>query len=334
MNSSSGDWVIYQEVPRSVLLAAVDDFYLKSLFIIGVAILTALGLALFIAGEIINPLLDLQRKANAFAQGQEFPPLPDELPLYELGSLTHTFHEMADELGTQRRMRHALIRRLIDAQEEERKLIAYDLHDGLIQQLVGARLYVSMIREMAEDPSRQLELRQQLEKSGEALTEAITEGRRIIEGLHPTVLDDLGLEEAIADLAHKNARIHDWNLQLKLEKLPEPPDKVVSVTIFRIVQEAMSNIGKHAHASHVRISMSDGDMIRVCVEDDGVGFEVDGRKATARSGLGVTTMRERAALIDGSCLLESSPGKGTRIRIQVPVTHGSSSTNNRNHPTG
>jgi len=308
-------WILYREIPNRVLYAGVGDFYRKSLFIIGIAIVTAYALALFISGQIIQPIMDLQRKAIEFAKGNPLSAMPTPLPLYELGDLTRSFHEMAQQIDKQHSEKRRLIEKLINAQEEERKLIAYDLHDGLIQQMVGARLYLSMLRaSCAEHLPESIE---GLDNGCDALSQAIVEGRRIIEGLHPTILDDLGLVEAIEEHAQKVAHLHQWTLQLHLEPLPEPPDKTVSVTIFRIVQEALNNICKHADARRVRIRLHNGDGIFITVEDDGSGFAA-AETADGKTGMGITTMRERANLLSGTCTIESKSGAGTRVAIWLP----------------
>ena len=159
---------------------------------------------------------------------------------------------------------------MINAQEEERKLVAYDLHDGLIQQLVGARLYLTNCCELCR--LHEGGECKGVKSSSEALAEAIIEGRRIVEGLRPAVLDDLGLTAALVDVAQSNARASSWDLKLDVQSLPTEPDKIVGVTLFRIAQEALNNIRKHASADQVRLSVHNGVGIDMVIEDDGKGF--------------------------------------------------------------
>lgn len=301
-------WVLYQQMPQLDLYAAVADFYQTSLFMIAGAVLIAVGLAIVIGAQIINPVLALQKKAHDFAQGLPFPAEDSSGGLYELGELSRTFHQMARQLGDERQKKQALIKKLIHAQEDERKRIAYDLHDGLIQQLVGAHLYLSMLRDGDNTGD-------DLAQSSAALAEAIAEGRRIIQGLHPTILDDLGLVDAIAELAYQQGKLYGWEVHLQLEKLPFVPDKTISVTIFRIVQEALNNIGKHAKAKHVQLELNNGNAVHLAVVDDGLGFDV---ASNGKEGFGIGTMRERAELLDGSCRIESVIGEGTRVIVQLP----------------
>jgi two-component system NarL family sensor kinase len=220
-------------------------------------------------------------------------------------------------LEHKRQQEHRLIEKLIDAQEEERKLVAYDLHDGLIQQLVGARYYLNNIYEQRKDSAESGS--EDIRRGCETLTEAIIEGRRIVEGLRPAVLDDLGLTVALEEVAQVSAQASGWTLELDVESIPVEPDKAVGVTVFRIAQEALNNIRKHAEARHVRLTMRNGSGIDLLIQDDGKGFASHELNGDTR-GLGVTTMKERATLIHGTCEISSVPGGGTTVHIWVPLS--------------
>lgn len=308
-------WVIYRQTPKSVLYADVSIFYTVTTAVILGAALLALALALVVSEQIFKPLLDLERQAAAFGRGGPVPALPERLSRDEVGMLTRTFCEMAQELERKRSLEHRLIEKLINAQEEERKLVAYDLHDGLIQQLVGARLYLSDCCEQRQRSGGCNGVRE----GCAALTEAIIEGRRIVEGLRPAVFDDLGLTVAIVDVAQSSARAAAWNLSLDVETLSTEPDKTIGVTLFRVAQEALNNIRKHANATQVLLSIQNGNGIDLIIQDDGVGFEQSTLNGDSR-GLGITTMKERTALIHGVCEIDSKPGQGTRVHVWVPTT--------------
>lgn len=304
-------WLLYQQVPRSELYAVVNDFYRSGMIILIIAVITASGISGFIASQIIRPLLELQRKVHDFAAGQAIDSSPKSLQITELNELHQSFYRMATQLESEQKQKRQLIKQLISAQEDERKRIAYDLHDGLIQQLVVAKMYTSMLKNSTE--GTQLE---NVEHSEEALRYAIVEGRRIIEGLHPTILDDLGLVDALAELANQQAERYGWRLNLDLNNLPQEPDMTLSITIFRIVQEALNNVGKHAGAKTVSISLNNGNSIKLCIKDDGKGFEPS--KGKWNGGIGIGTMRERAVTLGGACTIESHPGAGTGVMIELP----------------
>jgi signal transduction histidine kinase len=309
-------WVIYRETPKSLLYADVTTFYAITAAVITGAVMLALALSLIASERILKPLLDLERQAAAFGHGEPAPALPQGLPQDEIGALTRTFCEMAQELERKRIQEHRLIEKLINAQEEERKLVAYDLHDGLIQQLVGARYYLTDSCEMCRITEKGV--CDGVKRGCDTLTEAIIEGRRIVEGLHPAVLDDLGLTVAIVEVAQAAAQAANWDLMLDVQPFPTEPDKTASVTVFRIAQEALNNIRKHANASHVVLTVHNGQGIDLMIEDDGKGFDPGSINGESR-GLGVTTMKERAALLNGTCEIDSKPGGGTRVRVWVPL---------------
>lgn len=310
-------WVIFRQTPKSLLYSDVTTFYAMTSVVILGAVMLALALSLVASDRILKPLLDLGRQAAAFGHGGAAPAIPERVAPDEIGALTLTFYEMAQELERKRSQEHRLIEKLIDAQEEERKLVAYDLHDGLIQQLVGARYYLTNCRETCG-------LNHQggceaVKMGCDTLTEAIIEGRRIVEGLRPAVLDDLGLAVAIEEVAQSSTRIADLKLKLDIQKLPTEPDKTVGVTVYRIAQEALNNIRKHAGAKNVSLTMHNGNGIALTIEDDGKGFDLNSINSDGH-GLGITTMKERAALVHGSCEIESTLGRGTRIHVWVPLT--------------
>ncbi len=307
-------WVIFRQTPTHILYASVNDFYrIALLFMVGAALFAVL-LALLTSSLLIKPIKQLEGLAARFGHTGVAPELPQQLSNDEIGSLTRTFFDMAHELEGKRKQERRLIERLIRAQEEERKLVAYDLHDGLIQQLVGARFHLSNGC-MQQTP----EARGNVQCGCDALTEAIIEGRRIIEGLRPAALDDLGLAAAIEETARTTADAVQWSLTLDLQPLPNEPEKTVGVTLYRIAQEALNNARKHANAHHVRVSLHNGDGIFLTIEDDGIGFDLDGlAHENEGRGLGITTMQERASLIDGQCIIHSQPGQGTRIQVYVP----------------
>jgi len=308
-------WVLFRQTPRPVIYAGVTDFYQKATVAFAMALVLAAGVALLVAEGIAGPVRRLTWMTAAFGRGGKAPKAPPDAPADEIGELTATFCDMALELERKRDEARMLIDRLIEAQEEERKLVAYDLHDGLIQQLVGARFYLTNWR--ASGPPEMAGNESSFQRGCDALSEAIVEGRRIIEGLRPSALDDLGLQEALRDLAEHTAQAAGWELSLDLKPLPEEPEKTVGVTLYRVAQEALNNARKHAGASHVSLSMANGSGISLKVRDDGVGFDLKHVEEHGH-GLGITTMSERVALLKGKYEIQSTPQEGTEVSLWVP----------------
>lgn len=315
-SSSEEDfWVIFRHTPTDVLFASVNDFYHVAFLMLVIGMTFAVVVAIFVSHVLVGPIKQLEEMTLEFGRSGAAPPLPEHLPEDEIGALTRAFVDTAYELESKRRQEHRLIERLIKAQEEERKLLAYDLHDGLIQQMVGARFYLTNWRDV--DNRKTAEDRLSLQRGCDALTDAIVEARRIIEGLRPAALDDLGFTAAIEEIAAQTATAAGWDLKLDLQPLPGEPEKTIAVTLYRIAQEALSNVRKHAEAAHVTVSLHNGAGIYLSIHDDGKGFNpsllaIDGH------GLGITTMQERASLINGHCEISSEPGRGTQIDVYVP----------------
>jgi signal transduction histidine kinase len=202
---------------------------------------------------------------------------------------------------------------LVTAREEERRRLRRDLHDGLGPQLASLTLTVGAARELLRhDPEAADRLLQELARHTQT---AITDIRRLVYALRPPALDDLGLVPALREQA---AQYSQAGLQVTIsapDQLP-PLAAAVEVATYRIVQEALTNVVRHARARTcaVSISLMPGDSLDVQVRDDGVGLPVDGR-----AGVGLTSMRERAAELGGTFEITSVPGKGTCVRAGLPL---------------
>ncbi len=222
------------------------------------------------------------------------------------------------ELDAHRRQLSELLDQIFVAQEEERKLIAYDLHDGLIQSLVGARLHLNSYLLLRESDPQAAQAA--FENGLKELQNAILEGRRLIEGLRPTELDDLGLAAAVEHLATEMAAQQGWQLDLSLH-IPERLPSTVELMAFRIVQEALNNIRKHAQARTVHLRLwADHGVLYGSVQDDGQGFRLHEEPTSHQGcGLGLQSMRERARLLGGGCHIQSQPTLGTEIRFWLPL---------------
>jgi signal transduction histidine kinase/HAMP domain-containing protein len=212
------------------------------------------------------------------------------------------------------------LRQYIAAQEEERKRIARELHDEPAQLLTGLALAIETASQMAIPHDG--ELRRAL-ASANALTERVsTEVSRIIRDLRPTLLDDLGLLEALEFYA--DTRLRPSGIQVICETVGTdgrfPPE--LETALFRVAQEAMSNIARHAQAENVSLTLEFQDeFVAIDIEDDGQGFDVEATFARGQDGapFGLMGMRERVDLLNGTLVVESRPGEGTSVRVRVPL---------------
>lgn len=252
----------------------------------------------------------------------------------EIGRLSLAFNTMAqsiaerdeekERLSTQlkqrTRQRGALLKRLLRAQEDERKRIARELHDDLGQQLGAATLALeSMRRHFREDPDL---AQAQIERAQGYIEEAANRTYDLIHGLRPAVLDDLGLVPA---LRAEGERLFDpvgVSFTLVADGLDGrrlPPD--IETGLFRVSQEAMTNVLRHASATHVTWRIECGqDEIRLEIADNGQGFSPEnGVKRAANHGFGLLSMRERLEQLGGRLHVQASIGNGTRISAILPL---------------
>jgi len=208
----------------------------------------------------------------------------------------------------------AALRQLNETLEEEIKRIAYAVHDEAGQLLVAVHLALDEVA--AELPERQ---KAQFGQIQELLNEVEKQLRRYSHELRPTVLDDLGWIPAIRFLAEGVAKRASLSIKIKTAvtgRLPAP----VEIALYRVVQEALTNATKHAKASRVWIRIGQKNrMLQCSIEDDGAGFDVQAvRSDCERRGLGLTGMQERLHAIGGTLSIESAPGRGTKLLIQLP----------------
>lgn len=208
------------------------------------------------------------------------------------------------------------VREITRAQEEERRRVSRELHDGTAQDLVLlGRLLDELIDEARAERRSSAELLRVRETSREILDSV----RRFSRDLRPSVLDDLGLIPALEWLVADLMDRQDISAQFQQDGEPRRLAAETELALFRITQEALNNVQHHAHAEAVRVRISfNGEEVALTVEDDGRGFDPASLSALARSSrLGLLGMRERAQLVGGRMSVESRPGEGTRVAVSV-----------------
>ncbi|MFN7928956.1 MAG: two-component regulator propeller domain-containing protein [Blastocatellia bacterium] len=209
-------------------------------------------------------------------------------------------------------------RRLINAHEGERQRIAAELHDGLSQSLAIIRQRATICLQATDDPLRQQE---QMEEIAEAATAVIDEVREIIYDLRPVQLDRMGLTNSLREMLDKVAHAHGLTLEHDLDELDGKLPKEAENSLYRIVQEAVNNIVRHADARRASVQLKlNASLLRLVIADDGRGFIPDAsRDWVVGSGLGLTGIHERTRLLRGDLLVESAPQQGTTITVELPV---------------
>lgn len=238
--------------------------------------------------------------------------------------------QLHHEIQRKDAIRGDLLREIFSVQEEERRRIARELHDETSQSLASLVAHLEATSLMLPGQIQQAKTR--LQEAANISVAILDEIHRLIYELRPSLLDDLGLVAASRWLADNNlakAGIHvDFQTKGRLHRLTSP----VEATLFRVIQEAVSNIAKHSHAKKASIIIIfDKDMVKVRIKDDGIGFDV--KHATASKirpkGLGIVGMKERVELINGNITIASNPNKkGTAIEIEIPLGQGGTNVKN------
>jgi len=208
----------------------------------------------------------------------------------------------------------ALAAQLITAQEEERRRVSRELHDGLCQRLASMALDVDSLAAEITPVSARTRLRTLQTR----VIKASEEARHIAYELHPSVLDDLGLVISLKSLCEDFSKTESIPVQFKASKLPDSVPQEIASGLYRIAQESLQNVAKHAKAKHVSVELAVPDNhIRLSIKDDGVGF--DPLTVRGKGGLGMVGMGERARMMRGKLSMEAKPGQGAEIAVRVPM---------------
>jgi signal transduction histidine kinase len=331
---SAAPWAVVVRQPEADAFAPAR-LVQRQLLILG-AVLVAMGLVLawVTAQSVIRPIETLTRTALRIAGGNLSDPVPDTGE-DELGRLGRAFDTMRVQLqGSMNRIqdwtrelenrvkertaqlegleqeRKELLRRVMSAQEGERKKIARELHDETSQELTALVMGLE-----AAQKARPEELKDRIDQLKSLAVRTLEGVHRVMLDLRPSILDDLGLLSAIRWYAENRLEPLGMDVSLELIGSERRLPAEVETAVFRVAQEAVNNVSQHAEAARLNILVTFTDKaIAVQVEDDGTGFE----PATTR-GMGMMGMRERITLLGGNFEVDSAPGRGTRIAWEVPL---------------
>ncbi len=345
---SRASWGVSIRQPRDQAFSNVSDLRRKVLIWGPLLILLSLGFALGAASSITAPLSTLAGTAKRIAAGELQTPIPD-LGSDEVGHLGRALEQMRvalqqslddvarardqlelriqertaeieklyGELKQRDELRARLLQKLIRAQEEERRRIARELHDETSQ--VISTLALSLDTAIATLPE---------EASRERLLEARALALRTLDGIHrlsfdlrPSVLDDLGLFRAIEWYAERDLKRRGIAVRCESDEQDERLAPEIETALFRAVQEAITNIVKHSRAETVLIQCTiTPKAVTIEIEDDGRGYDPAGISQTAADGrgLGLAGIQERMEILGGTALIDSAPGQGTRLVLNVP----------------
>jgi signal transduction histidine kinase len=334
---ASTPFYLVLEQPVDVALALQSQLRERLLLAIVVGFAAILAVAWVTTRRVVKPTEHLTAVAGRMAQGDLASPIVVTAP-DEIGELAKSFELMRRHLLAARAAAEAtnralesrvaertarlgeVLRKTLSAQEEERHRLARELHDETAQTLAALSIMLDRARDSLDDRSSPAAAHVREAKA--VATRLLDDTRRLILGLRPLVLDDLGLVPAVRWQCETT--LGDRGLEATIDdrlgatRLPSH----VEVALFRIVQEAVTNVARHADAKHVEITLlRDDETVTVIVADDGTGFEVG--LATGAAGrydsVGLSGMEERVALLDGSMQVRSAPGAGTTVEVKVPL---------------
>ncbi|MDP5116837.1 MAG: sensor histidine kinase [Burkholderiaceae bacterium] len=277
----------------------------------------------------VATMTELQEQVALFSQNYEALQL-DELPLtllvLSLGLWWFAWRRTQEaqaqlqersrsELKVQELLQHKsdLLQRLYTAKEDERLALARELHDDMGQTSTAIRTEVAVLQRIGR---LHPEADESVKRIGESAQHLSQMTRQMLHRLRPPALDSMGLEQALMTLCDNWQQNTQTVCEFKLPTLPEGLNDYACVTVYRIVQEALTNVTRHAHAKHVRVQLTlDSQGLNLNIEDDGRGMA---DTQAVHPGFGLLGMQERVASVAGSLSISSKLGQGLRLAIQIP----------------
>lgn len=215
------------------------------------------------------------------------------------------------------------VRRVVDAQEAERDHIARELHDEIGQALALIKMNVRAVQRLAHESA----LAPRLEQSLAMIEETLQRVRAMAVDLRPSMLDDLGLVTTLRWYVERHARWAGLDADVAVESFESRIPNHLETVCFRVAQEALSNVARHAHAHAVYLKLWQRDgAVYMLIRDDGIGFDVLGaqERAIAGASIGLLGMEDRVMLAGGQLVIESTPGRGTTVWLRLPLVADSS----------
>lgn len=263
----------------------------------------------------LRPLHDLQQTAQRVWSGDLRARVPASLLAdAELAQLSSTLNVLLDGLTSDREQMRRLASEVIRAGDRERAYIARELHDGTAQTLAALLFQLSVL----ERENTHAEMQDRLETVRQIASDVLEEVRTLAHTVHPRVLDDLGLPAALRHLARQVEDRSGAEITVDATHAAEIVPAPIAAVLYRVAQEAVSNALRHAAPSSVTLRLTTGGgRAQLRIADDGRGFDVE-EAERRRPGMGLFTMRERVALVDGAFEVDSAPGRGTRISADIP----------------
>jgi signal transduction histidine kinase len=286
--------------------------------ILGVALGASLVVNLVLVYVALRPLNDLEAAATRVSAGDlDARVMPSILADRDMARVGTTLNGLLDRLTEDRARVRRLAAQVISAQDEERARVARELHDSTAQILTAVMLQLGAASRESDSPS----LTERIATLRELASEALEEVRSLSHTMHPRILDDLGLAAALEWLGRQTRSQTPLDVQVCASAGESTSPAPLASVLYRVAQEALRNAVRHADAGLVEITLKQEPGAAILeVRDDGHGFDVRSAEER-RPGMGLFSMRERVALVNGRLVVTSARGKGTRVVATVPLTN-------------
>jgi signal transduction histidine kinase len=296
---------LVQFIPHSLQMfpaSIINTDTFRATFGFPVQILRALGAVVITMGVMRATQLTEKRRQSQLVDAQR-----EKVEALEL---------VQDELTKQETLRRELLRHIVQAQEDERARIARELHDETAQTLAAFSLDLATMQAIVSDRSEYRDMNSRLQTLSRQMSQSLY---RLVHDLRPAQLDDLGLVSALQFLADQDASSRGLRVELRVEGEARRLDKTVETVLFRVAQEALNNVARHAHTGNACIDIKYSlQEISMSVTDNGTGFNPRQTFAPPR-GWGLMGMRERLEAVGGQLSIKSAPGQGTSVSAVISV---------------
>ena len=294
--------------------------------ILAMALAASLVVNLALVYVALRPLADLAAAMARVAAGDlGARATPSALADRDMVRTGETLNALLDRLTEDRDRARRLAAQVISAQDEERARVARELHDSTAQILTAIMLQLGVAAQESTTP----EITSRIALLRELAAEALEDVRSLAHVMHPRVLDDLGLAAALEWLGRKLRTEQTIDVQVSADDMGEPLPGALASVLYRVAQEATRNAIHHSGAPHIEVRLTrDAGSATLQVIDNGHGFDMADAEAR-RPGMGLFSMRERVALVNGTFTVVSAPQQGTRVTATVPVPQGEGSVGSR-----
>lgn len=303
-----------------IVVAAVLLSMFEGPDLVWLVLLVALGVGITVNTVLVyialRPLQELERTARRVWQGELDARVPaSHMADAGIRKVGNTLNILLDGLSADQARLRTLANQVIQAGDRERASLARELHDSTAQSLAALLLELSVLAVQNEDPR----LEERIARIRSIVGDVLDEVRLLAHTVHPRVLDDLGLVAALQLLARESLERSSVNVTYAGPPRVDGLDPACASALYRVAQEALGNAMRHAHATSVSVRLREvnGTNVELEISDDGIGFAQD-EVERRRPGMGLFTMRERAALVGGRLTVQSSSEQGTRVTACVP----------------